>query len=81
MPKADPLGLLGDPHGGNEGKKDAKTGSASNKRNNRVSERGHIRHSEQYQVPQGKDSSRREKEVEWLRRLVRDLELEAKDRR
>ena len=60
MPRVDPSGLLEDPHGENEGKKDAKTGSTSNRRNNLVSERGHIKHSEQYQVPQGMDSSRKE---------------------
>ena len=54
----DPSGLLGDPHGGNEGKKDAKIGSS--RRNNMVSKRGHIRHSKQYQAPQGRDNSRRE---------------------
>ena len=59
-PRADLLGLLKDPHGGNEGKKDVKTGSASNRRNNLVSERGHIKHSKWYQAPQGMDSSRKE---------------------
>ena len=51
MLRTDLLGLLGDPHGENEGKKEAKTGNASNKKNDLVSERGHIRHSERYQVP------------------------------
>ena len=60
MLRADPSSLLGDPYGGNKGKKDAKTGSASNRRNNLVSEMGHIRHFEWYQVPQGMDSSRKE---------------------
>ena len=59
-PKTDLSGLLGDPYGGNEGKKDAKTRSTSNRRNNLVSKRGHIRHSKRYQAPQGMDSSRRE---------------------
>ena len=45
------MGLLGDPHGRNEGKKDAKIGSASKRRNNLVSERGHVKHFERYQVP------------------------------
>ena len=54
------MGLLGDPLGGNEGKKDAKTGSVSKRRNNLVSERGYIRRIERYQVPQGMDSSRKE---------------------
>ena len=60
MPRADPLDLLGDPHGGNKGKKDPKIGSTSNRRNNLISERGHIRHSKRYQVPQGMDNSRKE---------------------
>ena len=59
-PRADPLGLLRDPHGRNEGKKDTKIGSVSKKRNNLLSEKGHIRHTERYQVPQGMDSSRKE---------------------
>ena len=60
MPKADLLGLFGGPHGWNEGKKDAKIGSTSERRNNLASERGHIKHIERYQVPQGIDSSRKE---------------------
>ena len=59
MLRADLSGLLEDPHGGNEGKKDAKTGSASNKRNNLVSKRAHIRHFKRYKVQQGMDSSRK----------------------
>ena len=47
-PRADPLGPLGGPHGGNKGKKDVKTGSASDKRNNLASKMGHIKHSEWY---------------------------------
>ena len=56
----DLLGLLGGPHGGNEGKKDTKTGSASERRNNLALERGHIKHTKRYQVPQGMDRSRKE---------------------
>lgn len=41
-------------------KKDAKTGKASEKRNNLASERGHSKHAERYQVPQGMDSSSKE---------------------
>ena len=46
--KADLWGLLGDPHGGNKDIKDAKTESMSERRNNLTSERGHIKHTEQY---------------------------------
>ena len=48
------------PHGRNEGKKVDKTRSASEKRNNLASERGHIKHTERYQVPQGMDNSSKE---------------------
>ena len=58
--RADPLGPLRGPHGGNEDKKDVKIGSVSERRNNLVSERGHIRHSERYQAPWGMYSSRKE---------------------
>ena len=56
-PRTDPLGLLEGPHGENEGKKDAKTGSASEKRNNLASKKGHSKLAKRYQVPQGMDSS------------------------
>ena len=46
--RADPWGLLGDPHDRNEDIKDAKTGSMSERRNNLTSEKGHIKHTEQY---------------------------------
>ena len=59
-PRADPWGLLGDPHSGNEDKKDARIGSANKKRNSLASERSHIKHAEQYQVPRGMDNSRKE---------------------
>ena len=59
MSKADPLGLFGGPYGGNGDKKDVKTGSASERRNNLASKRGHIKHSKWYQVPQGMDGSRK----------------------
>ena len=58
--RADPLGLLGGPHDENEGKKDVKTRSESEKRNNLGSDRDHIKHSERYQAPRDMDSSRKE---------------------
>ena len=51
MPRADPLGPLGGPHGRNEDRKDVKTGSVNERRNNLPSERGYIKHFKQYQVP------------------------------
>ena len=60
MPRADLLGFLEGPYSGDKGKKDAKIGSASERRNNLASERSHIKHTEQYQVLQGMDSSRKE---------------------
>ena len=59
MPRADLLGLLWGPHGENEDRKDEKTGSASKRRNNLASERGHINHSKRYQAPRGMDGSRK----------------------
>ena len=47
-PRTNPWGLLGDPHGGNEDKNDAKIGSTSKKRINLASEKVHIKHAEQY---------------------------------
>ena len=58
--RTDPWGLLGDPHGGNEDKKDAKIGSTSEKRINLASEKVHIKHAEQYLAPQGMDNSKKE---------------------
>ena len=58
--KVDLWGLFGDPHGANEDIKDMKTGSVSEKRNGLASEKGHIKHTEQYQAPRGIDNSRRE---------------------
>ena len=82
MPRVDPLGPLRGPHGGNKDKKDVKTGSASERRNNLVSERGHIKHSKRSQVPWGHGRfEERDQEVERLRRLVRDFKLEARNRR
>ena len=46
--KADLWGLLGNPHGGREDKKDIRIGSASEKRNSLASERGHIKQTKQY---------------------------------
>ena len=60
MPRADPLGPLEGPHGRNEDRKDVKTGSVNERRNNLALERGYIKHSEQYQAPRGMDSSRKE---------------------
>ena len=59
MPRADLLGPLWGPHGENEDRKDEKTGSASKRRNNLASERGHINHSKRYQAPRGMDGSRK----------------------
>ena len=53
MPRADPSGPLGDPHGGSEDKKDVKIGSLSEWRNNLASEKGHIKHFKQYRAPLG----------------------------
>ena len=50
MPIANPWGLLGDPRGGNEDKKDAKIGSVRGRRNSLALERGHIKHIERYQA-------------------------------
>ena len=47
-PKVDLWGLLGDPHGENEGIKNAKIGSVSERRNSLASKMGHIKHAEQY---------------------------------
>ena len=41
-------GLLRNPPGGREDIKDMRIGSVSEKRNSLVSERGHIKHTEQY---------------------------------
>ena len=57
--KADLWGLLENPLGEREDLKDARIGSASEKRNSLASERGHIKYTEQYQVPQGMDNSRK----------------------
>ena len=46
-------GLLEDLLGKKEDIKDVRIGSASEKRNSLASERGHIKHIEQYQVPRG----------------------------
>ena len=59
-PRVNSWGLLGDPHGRNEDIKDTKIGSASERRNSLVSERGHIKHVERYQAPRGMDNSRKE---------------------
>ena len=41
--RADPWGLLGDPHDRNEDIKDAKIGNVSERRNSLASDRGHIK--------------------------------------
>ena len=58
--RANPWGVFGDPHGGNEDIKDAKIRSASERRNSLASEKGHITHAKRYQVPRGMDNSRKE---------------------
>ena len=53
----------------------------SKKRNSLALERGHIKHTEHYQVPWGTGKfDERDEELEWLHRLVRDLELKARGR-
>ena len=59
MLRADPLGPLGGPNGGNEDRKDVKTGSVSEKRNNPASERGHIKHFKRYQAPRSMNNTRK----------------------
>ena len=59
MPRTDLLGPLRGPHGGSEDRKDVKTGSASGRRNNLASEKGHIKHSEQYREAQGMTNMRK----------------------
>ena len=53
-------GLFGNPPGGREDIKDVRIGSVSEKRNSLALERGHIKHTEQYQVPRGTGNSTRE---------------------
>ena len=48
MLKADLWGLLKNPLGKREDIKDARIGSASEKRNSLASEKGYIKHTEQY---------------------------------
>ena len=59
MPRAEPLGPLGGPYGKNEDRKDTKTGSASERRNNLASERRHIKHFKRYQAPWGMNDTRK----------------------
>ena len=59
MLRADPLGPLGGPHGRSEDRKDAKTRSVSERRNNLASKRGHIKHSKLYQAPRGMNNMRK----------------------
>ena len=47
--KVDLWGLLGNPHGGRGDIKDVRIGRVSEKRNNLALEKGHIKHTEQYQ--------------------------------
>ena len=59
MPKADLPGPLGGPHGGSKDKKDVKTGSESERRNNLASEKDRIKHSKRYQAPRGMNNTRK----------------------
>ena len=70
MPRADPMGPLRGPHGRNEDRKDMKIGSASERRNNLASERGHFKHFKWYQAPRGMNGTRKGAErlngyVDW----------------
>ena len=58
--KADLWGLLKNPHSGREDKKDVRIGSVSEKRKSLASGRGHIKLTEQYQVPRDMGSLTRE---------------------
>jgi len=60
MSKVIRWGLLGDQLGEREDIKDVRIGSGSEKRNSLASERGHIKHTEQYQVLRGTTSLTRE---------------------
>ena len=60
MLKADLWGLLGDPPGKREDIKDVRIGSVSKKRNSLALEKGHIKHTEHYQVPWGTGNLTRE---------------------
>ena len=53
MLKADLWDLLENPLGERKDIKDERIGSASEKRNSLASEKGYIKHTEQYQVPRG----------------------------
>ena len=53
MPRADPSGPLRDPHGESEDRKDVKTGSVSEWRNNLALEKGSIKLSECYRALRG----------------------------
>ena len=64
MPRADPLGPLGGPHGRSEDRKDMKIGSASGRKNSLALEKGHIKHFERYQAPRGMTNTRK-----WTKRL------------
>ena len=57
--RADPLGPLRGPHGGNEDRKNVKIGSASERRNNLASERGYIKHFKRYQAPWSMNDTRK----------------------
>ena len=58
--KADLWGLLKNLHGGREDKKEVRIGSASEKRKSMASGRGHIKLTEQCQVPRDMGSLMRE---------------------
>ena len=60
MLKANLWGFLGNPPNEREDIKDVRIESVIEKRNSLASERGHIKHTEQYQVPRGLGNSTRE---------------------
>ena len=78
--RADPWGLLGDPHDRNEDIKDAKIGNVSERRNSLASDRGHIKRRTISRASGHGQFEERDQKVEQLRKLVRDLELEARGR-
>ena len=73
MLRADLRGPLGGPLGESEDRKDVRTGSVNWQRNNLALEKGRIKQSDQY--------DERDQEIEQLRKLVRDFELEGRNRR
>ena len=59
MPRVNPWGPLGGSPGESEDRKDVRTGSANEQRNNLALEKGHIKHSERYRVPRGMTNTRK----------------------